>query len=509
MTTKIDFLTKSPINALYISEQSEATVHTIKWELTLIAIRRNKPILEYVSNLIPNDEGNINRTIQSNEFRVKCDFKIGDIQIDWILSVNRWQCKYQNSYDDYIKLKVIHKRLTIKLFERGISNCSDCQNMIDYKGVTNLPTACECRHNEWSTFHSQYDDDIFQKFTGTYGRRDTYIGTEGMKYTFGVEFETSDGYLPRHVRKLINAKCVRDGSVRGGEYVTGTPLKGDKGIESLGFIIDQLNANDHKVDSRCGLHVHIGGANFNRKFSALAIRLSYQLQDILFQMQPQSRQSNHYCPKMPAKWKSTNFKNGNNRIAEYVHNSSELNSRNNKKRDLGRYPSARYKWMNLTRCNSLVPQGQETIEFRLHAGTLNKEKTIKWVKICMSIVNFIENNQRRILKNQVSLSEVIHYALPNQHEEIISYINKRITKFSGEKNKIRSRGAKFGYGVHRFNGNLSHYLMKQEKGLSTDDIQKLEWDKMKEKLQALKLKRKQFNLSIIPTEGGELTHTNL
>lgn len=46
----------------------------------------------------------------------------------------------------------------------------------------------------------------------------TYLITEGMKYTFGVEIEVNRGYLPQWMAsRNFNLSCVRDGSINGGE----------------------------------------------------------------------------------------------------------------------------------------------------------------------------------------------------------------------------------------------------------------------------------------------------
>jgi hypothetical protein len=503
--TKKDFmfdltLTASNIRQMEEYRHEEASNENYRkakksdWYKTLTAIRYNKPVFEYVFH----QEGTRDDNLRA------VDFSINGEQVDYILKGKGSYYNYlgQWRYEDTIKRRV--KKLSERLIPFGISACSDCGDVLDIR-----QNACQCKHSEWVSFPNRYNEKSYKAFQGTTGKRNTYKMTEGMEYTFGVEFETKCGKIPPHLRSLLDIKCVRDGSVRGGEYVTGV-LKGDEGFEKLGFIIEQLNMYNHKVDHKCGLHVHIGGAHFNRKFSALAIRLAYQLQDHLFNMQPPSRQHNNYCPKISNVYKSTNFKNGVDRIARYVFDANKMDRGVNKKRDLGRYPSTRYKWLNLIRCNSLVPKGTETIEFRLHSGTINREKTFRWIQICMSIVNFIENNPRLILQNKVSLSEVIHEGLPLQHEEIIAYINRRIKKFSGKDKMIQSRGARFGFAVHRFNFGLSDYLKKQENGLTRAELEKQQWHKMKESLTEIKKARKQFRtiqaVNETAEERGVLNH---
>tara|TARA_R110002012_G_scaffold77863_2_gene198554 strand:- start:6908 stop:7933 length:1026 start_codon:yes stop_codon:yes gene_type:complete len=270
---------------------------------------------------------------------------------------------------------------------------------------------------------------------------ETFQNTKGMAHTFGIEIECLLPY-DADLTKLqrMNVACVRDGSIQsmGGhtavEFVTGV-LTGDRGVKQLKAILKELNKQGAKVNRSCGIHVHIGGASFNRQFSANAIRLGYQLQDELYSMMPPSRQNNSYCKKISDNigWNTREQKNET--IANYVFGAVELNNRYNKKCDLGRYPSNRYSWLNLVRCNT-ASRG-ETIEFRLHSGTTDFKKIFNWLLICMSITNFAENNEKQIWRNEkhntyqggkyrVSLWEVLICSMDERSARLlINYCNRR------------------------------------------------------------------------------------
>ena len=49
----------------------------------------------------------------------------------------------------------------------------------------------------------------------------------------------------------------------------------------------------------------------------------------------------------------------------------------------GHYASTRYKWLNLNNCS--YKDGPNTIEFRLHSGSLDFNKIYKWVVFCMLV----------------------------------------------------------------------------------------------------------------------------
>ena len=277
----------------------------------------------------------------------------------------------------------------------------------------------------------------------------TYSKTGGMKYTFVVEIETSRGNyrdvenLSASGLNLINTSAVYDGSVGGPEYVTGV-LKGDMGVEQLERLCDALNQTNHEVNRRCGIHIHIGGANFNRAFQAMAIRLAYQIQDQVYEMLPESRQNNTYCKKIDKSFRNINFKNANKKLAEYLFRGESsydkdgnyshadwrkgFSKKLNKKNRLGRYPNTRYRWVNLVRCGTA--SNGETLEFRCHGGSLNFGKIYNWLMICMAIVRFIENNQARIMKKGVTLLEILNEAFtPAERERLVQYINERRKNF--------------------------------------------------------------------------------
>jgi hypothetical protein len=86
----------------------------------------------------------------------------------------------------------------------------------------------------------------------------TYIISEGLRHTFGVELETSGGRLYPYDFHNLNMRCVYDGSLKtdegqaiGGEYVTGV-LKGDMGFSQLHKICKLLQRKC-ELNRKCGL----------------------------------------------------------------------------------------------------------------------------------------------------------------------------------------------------------------------------------------------------------------
>mgnify|MGYP003654728996 CR=1 FL=1 len=259
----------------------------------------------------------------------------------------------------------------------------------------------------------------------------TFSNMNGMRYTFGVEIETSDGRIDYY--DDLNCSAVNDGSISGKEYVTGV-LVGDSGLSMLKKICDRVNDNC-SISSSCGIHVHIGGATFNRRFTIMATHLGLMLQDEMFSMLPPSRASNSYCKKIPTKHEEMNFNNYKEHLADLIYSSATLDKNNNKKSRLGRYPTKRYTWLNMVGYSQ--ENGHNTIEFRPHSASMNYVKIRNWVLICMAFTSFVENHQRRIwearkLPGGIKLDEVLRTSLGDTlGGQISRYVESRKSVFEG------------------------------------------------------------------------------
>lgn len=292
--------------------------------------------------------------------------------------------------------------------------------------------------------------------------------TEGKKYTFGTEHETICGVLPPYLDKELNYEAVHDGSLRkengdpgdGAEYVSGV-LTGDTGFLQEKKLTNQMT-NRCKVDKKCGLHVHIGGVTFNKATVVSSYKMFKMIEKELFEMMPPSRRDNQYCRELNninLKFTESDFLNSleyemliddyYNKIVNFVSSTEEGTSRViNKKKNHPRgnkcgfdHHTARYCWVNYvpaifdTRGN-----GVYTIEFRNHPGTASYIKTKYWILICMGLMWYAENYQKEIaLTDKLTLRYIMKLAYPRQGDKLISYIEKRTSRFNSSiasKNKI-------------------------------------------------------------------------
>jgi hypothetical protein len=267
--------------------------------------------------------------------------------------------------------------------------------------------------------------------------------------TFGVEIETSHGCINTNQLRMLNidVECARDGSITGGEYVTGI-LNKDKGFYDLYKLISVIDNNCNTNDS-CGIHVHVGNVVFNKKFINLAYILGCKIEKELFKtlLHP-SRTNNvmcgsllksHYNVGVKAYEKFSSKKVADKFFYSYLYDKmlydkQFLSSTFNKSvmhpgnRYCGRYQDPfggqithdqfRYKWLNLITANfnqrnvgmnntSSYPHNYLTLEFRPYHASLDYEEIQDWVLFCKAFVKYIINKSYKILEGDVSIKDII------------------------------------------------------------------------------------------------------
>lgn len=288
----------------------------------------------------------------------------------------------------------------------------------------------------------------------------SFITTEGLKYTFGVELEMSRGFLPYwKAAQNYNVLCIRDGSVDGGsgnggpEIVTGV-MTGDTGVNHLQEICLELSKRT-EVNHTCGMHLHIGNIDFTQKFLVNAYRLALFLEDEILSTLPASRRDNRYCRRL----KVFTFKpaicdtlenqmeteEAYNKLFRWVsvEKASNPNFEYNKDKQhpLGpkcgyTHSTPRYCWLNLVPAmfNTRGCVTSKTIEIRNHSGTTNFVKVRNWLLFFMAFMAFVEQHPELIDSN-ITMDDVIKKMLPRKAKSLIMYFNSRKELFSKNSNE--------------------------------------------------------------------------
>lgn len=166
-------------------------------------------------------------------------------------------------------------------------------------------------------------------------------------------------------------------------------------IKDLCAVLKQANA---KVNKSCGLHVHLDMRNRDHE---IAFHNLASAQNVLFAMNPFSRQAGTYCKRVETK----DFK---------------------KAASGDRYFGI----------NAQSHEKHNTIEIRMHSGTVIDEKINNWIKLLLAIIA----KKEAVVRSSTSLKAFIkQYDIDNK---LGKYIFERIAKFAGEdKKNAEERGA--------------------------------------------------------------------
>jgi len=244
-------------------------------------------------------------------------------------------------------------------------------------------------------FSERQAEEIYSNIMRVYPIVRTASTPKNLKYTVGVEIETSyldrlnvarelrerglnvtggEGYLPyNHEDSETNYKFVSDGSLTGQQPCeVVSPIL--KNLKSLKTLCDVINARGAQVNSSCGLHVHVGAANFSYDDWRNIILNYYHLQAAINSFMPRSRRGSHWCRPI------------DDNIANEIQNQTNCHS-------VGAIQSAfgcdRYFVVNV-----MAYSRHRTIEFRQHGGTTDFLKIKNWINFLIALIDYSRAGNR-------------------------------------------------------------------------------------------------------------------
>ena len=222
-----------------------------------------------------------------------------------------------------------------------------------------------------------------------------YPLSKHLGYTFGLEFETSMGYIPQEKCFRDGLIPLRDGSISGIEYST-VVLEGNKGLNLLKQQLDTLKEYT-KFNKECALHVHMGGYPVD----PIAIFALYSL----WYAVERHLEEHNYVPGLTfhtANYKA-NRKDYCNKLSGRARTFESLFECLTGKRYLGSlvqpHPAdieKRAKWniksryYGLNLINMVCYKGPKTVEFRFLRPTFNYRKITMWLYILNAVLKCAE-----------------------------------------------------------------------------------------------------------------------
>ncbi len=258
--------------------------------------------------------------------------------------------------------------------------------------------------------------------------------------SFGLEFETTKGFIPNRILDQYGLIPLRDGSISGIEYVT-VPMQGEKGLQCTADILKVLKERTEYNDNTCSLHLHLGNVPRTKEFILAFFKIGMKIQDEMFQMFPLYKKYNYhiknknYSAPLPTFEilsqldpiiDSRNIDENFGVLYKYLSMGQDFKSVGNSLENVLSHPAdpnGNQKWLikyryYLYNIIPLIFGNKQTIEFRIHTPTYDVNKILPFIFMNSLIVNFTIKNQERILKNKSFLNEFnINKILDIQIEE--------------------------------------------------------------------------------------------
>ena len=222
-----------------------------------------------------------------------------------------------------------------------------------------------------------------------------YPLSKHLGYTFGLEFETSMGYIPQEKCFRDGLIPLRDGSITGIEY-SSVVLEGNRGLNLLKQELDTLKEYT-KFNKECALNIHMGGFPVNPTAIYALYSLWYAVERDLL--------NKHLIPELSfyTSMYKANHKDYCNMLSDEVTSFEELFKMITGKKYLGSlvqpHPAdvrkaakwnikARYSGLNLV--NMLCYKGPKTVEFRFLRPSFNFRKITLWLYILNAVLKYAE-----------------------------------------------------------------------------------------------------------------------
>lgn len=267
------------------------------------------------------------------------------------------------------------------------SYCEDCF----YEHYSTCNDCGEAVHNDWVHWleDTPYcesclpDNDLEEEFRckniPSSSMKSEHFDLLDVRTLVGIEIECMyedyrDVYTPSNWSRQYDGSINREDGYDSVELVS-SPADGNYLWETINNAIRWRDSMGAIVNRSCGLHVHFNSLEFNARQVAMIALVYKKFEEMLKGMMPKSRQNSNWCRDMSLDYSELlSIREEQDLIDRYYGMMDSYPSTD-------KYNDARYCGMNI---HSRYFHG--TIEFRLHSGTINREKITNWIKILNKIV---------------------------------------------------------------------------------------------------------------------------
>ena len=212
-----------------------------------------------------------------------------------------------------------------------------------------------------------------QVIAGHFNTSATHVG--GIYDAFAVRDGDSRQW------KVVSDSSIRRESQRGGsrnaayavEFVS--PICKYEDIETIQELIRKLRSAGAKVNSSCGIHIHIDASPHDVKTLRNIVNIMAAKEDLLYKALKVNVFREHYCAKADTRFLDELNAKRPSSMSDFEH--IWYNGRSGRNYH---YDESRYHGLNL---HSVFSKG--TIEFRLFNSTLHAGEIKSYIQLCMAI----------------------------------------------------------------------------------------------------------------------------
>lgn len=109
-----------------------------------------------------------------------------------------------------------------------------------------------------------------------------------LPFTYGVEIEVQNGFVPRRIRDSLGFRTCRDGSLGDGQEYVSIPMQGGKGLEAIKTMCRELSKRC-VISNKCSVHIHFGDVRRDKLYVVSLWKLFTMIQEELKRYFPFSR----------------------------------------------------------------------------------------------------------------------------------------------------------------------------------------------------------------------------
>lgn len=370
---------------------------------------------------------------------------------------------------------------------------------LDAAGLESMKKKAIPSHERSKSYNLAADPEKWKQLQNIYEKLELKIEPSSQEisrfigdYSFGMEMEFINGFLPKRIRQKYGLKALKDGSLRhengeGLEVVT-VPMAGAKGIQVEKEFIREASIRC-EVNNLCSVHFHFGNVRKDKLFVLSLYNTMSLIQSELIKYFPYSRvntikaDGKVYCTPLPDlkmkfgyilkskdeeefKFRTvtefnklyTWLNNGKSLAEEYGKREivRETVIRNGKKMFHDKWLKNIYttknvyhavegeKWNKTTRYLllnflNLFFSKSHTLEFRLAEGSTNPTKILSWQIICASILRYAEDIKRGLSNTSLRLEDILKAQLPEKYSTyLMEYMKSRNTVFFNSAGEYKS-----------------------------------------------------------------------